>query len=243
MKTLLAIAILIASSALAQVSSIPAFPFVFAMGQAEKEFPPDTARMTFRIKAFHESSSNAVAKVTDRSAEVINFLGKQGFGKGSLVTYELSKNEVRERKEYQELKILGYEATRRFELIFDDLSKYDLVARTLFKMNDVSGIITSFGRKDQKEIEAVLLAEACADAKRDATAMAVGFGKTIGDVHCISKHGFGNIGYIFGLGADVYDGRDILACRSPPDDDAFLFLPATIKFQNKVSVLFKLEME
>ena len=241
MKKILVAAMLVVGSALAQGSSIPDFPFVFAMGQAEKDVQPDTAQMTFYIKAFHEVSSNAVAKVTARSIEVINFLGKQGFGKGSLVTYELSKKEVRETKDYKELKILGYEATRRFELTFDDLSKYDLVARTLFKTDDVSDIGTTFGRKDQKDIEAALLAEACADAKRSATAMAAGFGKTIGAVHCISKQGFGNIGVIFGLGADAFDGGDRMACMAGPDEDAFLFIPATIKFQNQVSVLFKLE--
>lgn len=240
MKRMLATAMVVVGSALAHGSSIPDFPFVSAMGQAEKEVPPDTAKMTFYVKAFHEVSSNAVAKVTERSIEVINFLGKQGFGKGSLVTYELSKNEVRERKEYQELKVLGNEATRRFELTFDDIAKYDLVARTLFKTDDVSDITTRFGRKDQKEIEAALLAEACADAKRSASAMAAGFGKTIGAVHCISKQGFGNIGVVFGLGADAYDDGGIMACMSEPDEDTFLFIPATIKFQNQVSVLFTL---
>ena len=47
-------------------------------------------------------------------------------------------------------------------------SKYDVVANTLFKMDNVSEISTSFGRKDQKEIEATLLGTACADAKRNA---------------------------------------------------------------------------
>lgn len=241
MKRILVIALLVAGSAVAHGSSIPDFPFVFAMGQAEKDIPPDTAKMTFQIKAFHETSSNAVAKVTARSTEIINFLSKQGFGKGSLVTYELAKNEVREKKEYQNLKVLGYEATRRFELTFEDLTKYDLVARTLFKTDDVSEISTTFGRKDQKDIEASLLAEACADAKRSAAAMATGFDKTIGAVHCISKQGFANLGVIFGLGADTFSRRERLACMAGPDEDAFLFIPATIKFQNQVDVLFKLE--
>ena len=241
MKKILAVVIVVVGSALAQGSSIPDFPFVFAMGHAEKEVPPDTATMTFYVKAFHEVSSNAVAKVTARSVEVINFLGKQGFGKGSLVTYELSKNEVRERKEYQELKVLGYEATRRFELTFSDISKYDLVASTLFKTDDVSDISTTFGRKDQKDIEAALLAEACADAKRSAAAMSAGFGNTIGAAHCISKQGFGNIGIVFGLGADAFEGGGTMYCMADRAEDAFLFIPATIKFQNQVSVLFKLE--
>lgn len=241
MKKILVAAMLVVGSVLAHGSSIPEFPFVFSTGRAEKDVVPDTAKMTFEIKAFHEESSNAVAKVTSLTVEVINFLGKQGFGKGSLVTYELSKNEVRERKEEKELKILGYEATRRFELTFDDLSKYGLVAGTLFKMDGVSDIRTSFGRKDEQQIVATLLAQACSDAKRNAVAMATGFGKTIGPVHCISKQSFGNIGVVFGLGADAFEGGGTLYCMADRAEDAFLFVPATIKFQNEVAVLFKLE--
>jgi uncharacterized protein YggE len=241
MKKLLLTTILTVVAVLTHASSIPDFPFVFATGQAEKEAPPDRAKMTFQIKAFHELSSNAVAKVTSRSVDVINFLAKQGFSKGSLVTFEMSKHEVRERKEERELKVLGYEATRRFELTFDDLSKYDLVARTLFKTDDVTDISTEFKRKDQKDIETSLLSQACADAKNSAAAMASGFGKAIGEVFCISKQGFGNIGVIFGLGADAFDSRGGMAyCMATPDEDAFLFIPATIRFQNQVSVMFTL---
>ena len=124
MKKVISVAMLIVISSLASGSSIPDFPFVFATGQAEKEMPPDAADVTFYIKTFDEVSSNAVSKVTERSIEVINFLGKQGFGKGSLVTFEISKREVRERKDFEELRILGYDVTRRFELIISSTSPF-----------------------------------------------------------------------------------------------------------------------
>lgn len=239
-KIVAALAILTVATA-TFAATIPDFPFVFAQGEATVEIEPDTATMTFRIKAFHENSSNAVAEVRNRSVEVINFLGTQGFGKGTLVSYELDKNVVRERKNYEELKILGYEATRRFKLTIDDLSKYETVAKTLFKTDGVSDIETAFGRKDQKKIEGELLASACADARRYAEGMADGFKRDLGDVHCISKFHFGNIGTVFGLGADSYDRGGAMACMSDPDEDAFLFLPSTITFQNSVAVIFKLK--
>ncbi len=101
-------------------SPIPDFPFVFARGKATIEVEPDTATMLFRIVSFRENSSNAVAEVRSRSVDVINFLGKQGFGKGTLVSYEIDKSVVRERENYVELKILGYEATRRLKLTIDE---------------------------------------------------------------------------------------------------------------------------
>ena len=236
--TLSALAIATATYA----ASIPDFPFVFARGEASVEVAPDTATMTFNIKAFDKESSNAVAEVRSRSVEVINFLGKQGFGKGTLVSYELDKSVVRERKNYQDLNILGYEVTRRFKLTIDDLSKYEKVAKTLFKTDGVINIETIFGRKDQKKIEGELLALACADARRYATSMAKGFERELGNVHCISKSNFGNIGIVFGLGADSYNSGGVMACcMQDPDNDDFLFIPSTITFRNSVAVIFKLK--
>jgi uncharacterized protein YggE len=224
-------------------ATIPDFPFVFAQGEATVEVAPDTATMTFRIESFHENSSNAVAEVRSRSVEVINVLGKLGFGKGTLVSYELDKSVVRERKDYKELKILGYEATRRFELTIDDLLKYEKVAKALFKTDGVTDIETTFGRKDQRKIEKKLMASACADARNYAEGMTKGFDRELGDVHCISKWGFGNMGTVFGLGADSYDSSGAMACMVGSDEDDFLFIPSTISFQNSVAVIFKLKVE
>ena len=242
MKKVLVITVLVMGSGLAHCSPIPEFPFVFTTGRAEKEVPPNTATMTFNLNAFDEASSNAVATVTIRSTEVISFLMNQGFSKSNLVACELSKQEVRETKEYKELKILGYDVSRQFELTFDDLSKYDLVARTLFKMDNVSDIKTEFGRKDRKEIEASLVEEACADAKSNAVAMGRSFGRGVGAVHCISQEGINSIGSHFGLATDGGVGIGSYRQIAVPKDE-FLFIPANVKFQKEVSVLFKLKEE
>ena len=238
MKKIVTMAALVMSVSWTLAANIPDFPFVFVTGQAETQLPPDSVKIIFRIKAFHKDSSNAVARVQSRSAEVISFLGTKGFNKGSLVSHELSKDVVRSKKDYQELEVQGYEVTRNFELTFDDIAKYKVVAETLFKMNDVSEINSSFDRKDRAEIEAKLLAAACADAKRNAEGMAAGFGKALGDVHCISKHGFWAIGTAFGLGAE---GVEIIGKLGGSAKDDFSFIPTTIKFENQVAVLFRLE--
>ncbi len=224
-------------------ASIPDFPFVHAKGKAEKELPPDTAKMTFCIKAFDAKSSNAVDTIQARTAEVVRFVTAQGFNKGSLISYELNKKIVREQKDFiVELKILGYEVERNFELTFDDLSKYEVVAKTLFTMDNVSEIQTSFDRKDRAEIEASLISVACADAKRTATAMASGLGVALGTVHCVSSSYFVGLGATFGLGEEDYeDNRLISHMTGGGDNPDFFYVPSTIKFKNCVNVLFKLE--
>lgn len=240
MKNILAILVILSIASTTLAATIPDFPFVFAQGEATINLPPDTAKMTFEIKSFKENSNDAVAEVQNRSVEVVNFLGKQGFGKETLVSYELNKRAIRESKDYQELKILGYQVTRRFELTIDDISKYETIAKVLFKTDGVIDIETRFGRKDQKKIEGELLASACANARRYAEDMAAGFKRQLGEVHCISKSSFDNIGAAFGLGEGSYGGG-AEACMAIPDKDDFLFIPLTITFYNSVAVIFKLK--
>jgi uncharacterized protein YggE len=233
---------LMLTAATCVASPLPDFPFVYAHGQAHTELAPDTAIMTFRVKGFHKDSSNAVGQVRQRSAEVIAFLGKLGFTKEDIVSYELDKSAVRERKDYEELNILGYETTRRFKLTISDLKKYEVVAKGLFKMDNVTNLDTTFDRKDRKNIEADLLAEACKDATRQAESLATGFGNRLGDVFSISTRGFGFLGMEFGLGSD-YSSMDAMRSINLRDDEDALFVPSTILFENQVAAIFKLRKE
>jgi hypothetical protein len=72
--------------------------------------------------------------------------------------------------------------------------------------------------------------------------MAKGFGRELGDVHCITKFHFGNLGVTFGLGGDSYDrSSGAMYSVGAPDRDEFLFVPSTVPFQNSVSVIYKLK--
>lgn len=237
--TIATLAVLIATC-VTGAATVPDFPFVFARGEADVALPPDTATISFRAQAFHSNASNAVAEVRSRSVQVINFLGQQGFGKGALISYELDKRTIRDRKDNGEEKIIGYEVARLFTLSLDDLSKYETIAKTLFHTDGLIDIQTRFLRKDLKKIEADLLAEACANAKRSAEAMAKGFEGELGPVHCISKADFGGISGVFGLGVDE-PMRDGFCMMADPGKDDLLFLPSTIKFANSVFVIFKLK--
>ena len=69
MKNFVTALFLLTATTTTQASSLPDFPFVFAQGEATVEVEPDTATMTFQIKSFHESSSNAVA---EQGGEMVN---------------------------------------------------------------------------------------------------------------------------------------------------------------------------
>lgn len=242
MKKLYLALIMIVVASSVSASSLPEFPFVFAEGRAEVEHEPNKARVSFRLKAFDPTASKALATVRTRSKELLAFFSKQKIKKEDIEAYEIDKDIVRERKDYSEFKILGYEVTRRFSITLHNLESYEPFAKKLMQMENVEKIHTVFGRTDRKQIEAKLVLKASADAKEQAQRMAEGFGKELGDVFAISQHGFYSFPAAFGLQGGSYKGRVLdMASGGRPDDNDFLFVPSTIKFETKVTALFKLK--
>ena len=231
---------LILTATMCAASPLPDFPFVYVHGRAGKELPTDNAFMTFTVKAFHKDASNAVGHVHLRSAQIIGFLGRHGFTDEDIVSYEIDKSAVREKKNYQELNILGYDATRKFQLSMADLKRYGAVVEYLLELEGVTEINSVFGRKDRETVEAALLAEACKDAARKAESLAKGFGKKLGAVHCISQHGFESIGGEFGLGGGFSEWSK-WQNRQADAKDSPLFIPKTVYFANGVSAIYRLE--
>jgi uncharacterized protein YggE len=230
--------VIIATSA--QASSLPEFPFVFAQGHAEAEHAPDKAVVSFRVKAFDATPSNAVAVIRARSQELLEFFAEHKIKKENIEAYEIDKDIIRDRETREEPKILGYAVTRRFSITLRDLQSYEPFAKKLMVMENVESITTEFDRTDRKKIEADLILSASKDAREQGENLASGFGKDLGDVYAISQQGFGIVAAVFGIPGEYY-GDGISYCMSGPDEDAFLFVPSTITFDGNVMVLFKLK--
>ena len=243
MKKLFAslIIIVVASSALA--SSLPDFPFVFTEGRAEVEKVPNEANVRFRLKAFDPTAAKAVETVRVRSKELIAFFSDQKIKKEDIEAYEIDKTIVRERKDYSEYKVLGYEVTRRFSISLHNLEAYEPLARKLMQMENVERIYSYFDRTDREQIEAQLVLKASEDAKEKAQRMATGFGKELGDVFAISQHGFHSFPAAFGVKWGSYEkrGPQATGAGGGGKDDVVLFAPATIQFSTKITALFKLK--
>ena len=246
MIRVIAIIWMLSTTSLTLASTLPDFPFVSAYGQAEIELPPNMAEVTFNLKAFHENPNNAITVIQQRSKELLSFFVEQQVKEEDIVAYELDKNIVRERnKDFQQLKILGYEVTRRFNITLHNLQQYEIFAKKLFSLENVENINTVFERTDEETIKADLLIKAGKDAKQQAERMAKGFDVSVGPVFAISEQGFSDIGTQFGLGREGREGRKYsLAVEEmplPDEKDEFLFVPSTITFRNSVSALFKLQ--
>ncbi|MFX0201767.1 MAG: SIMPL domain-containing protein [Candidatus Hodarchaeota archaeon] len=223
----------------AHASQLPDFPFVFAQGRGEIEVPPDIATVSFHVEEFNENATNALEVVRNRSAELITFFAEHKIKKEDIVAYEIDKKAVRERKDYKELKILGYEVSRRFSITLRDLSLYEQFIKKLLFLKNVVNINAEFDRTDRKKIEADLIAEASRNAREQAELMAKGFGVQLGSVFAISQRGFQRLATEFGVMG--YEHGVAYKKRMVAKD--FLFAPSTITLQNTVTAIFKLKGE
>jgi len=82
-------ALLLGPSAEAQ---LPDFPFVFAIGQAESELPPDIATVSFQVLAYNEDPSIALSIIHTRSGELLGLFKKKGISEADIVSYEIDKS-------------------------------------------------------------------------------------------------------------------------------------------------------
>ena len=224
----------------AHASQLPDFPFVFAHGSAETEVSPDIATVSFRVEEFDENPTKALEVLRNRSAELIAFFAEHKIKKEDIVAYEIDKRAVRERKDYNELKILGYEVSRRFSVILRDLSHYEQFVKKLLYLKNVVNINAEFDRTDRKKIEADLIAEASRNAREQAELMAKGFGVKLGSVFAISQRGFQSLGMEFGVAG--YEPGVAFEKRIMEEKE-FLFVPSTINLKNTVTAIFKLKGE
>ncbi|WP_417915631.1 SIMPL domain-containing protein [Candidatus Electronema sp. JM] len=242
----------------AHAFEIPDFPFVYAQGEAEKKIPPDIATISFKVQQYDESAEKALDTVQKRCAELVVFLTEQQISKDDIVAYQIDKRAVREQKinSFNQLKILGYEATRSFSVKLKELSRYEQIIKKLLAFQNVIYVNTMFDRTDRKKIEADLIAEASSNAKSQAELMASGFGAEVESVFSVSQEDFRKIsdaefivsssnslaagyeGIKIGIGMSSAEFEKIKLQQQAGE---FLFVPSVITLQKNIKVIFKLK--
>lgn len=240
MRNMIRLLVIAASATVAVAEDLPTFPFVFATGEASTQLAPETAHVSFSLKVFNKTSTNAINIITQRSKNVLTFLSDQKTKSEDITAYEIEKDEVRDRKDNQPPEILGYDFRRRISLTIRDLATFDPIVKRLLATDNVVDIGVSFDRTDRQKLQEELLAKAGKDARDQADKLAKSFGAEVESVFAISQRGFAHLGKEFGLSSEEVYYR-YLPTFALPDQDKLLFVPATIKFNAGVSAIFKLK--
>jgi hypothetical protein len=240
-KHMIVMAVLMLQWNIAAASQWPDFPFLFAVGTAIKEVPPDLATITFDVEAFDENPEKSLDILTKRSIELIGLFKIMAIPTNDIETYEIDKRAVRQEKDYVQLKILGYEVKQKFSIKLHGLSQYSALIEKLLKYRNVTNINVQFEVAQRKALETALTADACANAKMQAENMASGIGTKLGSVYAISDRGFNSMEDQFGM-SNTRDVLDSMFKKSMmASGGEIIFIPATIKIEKRVNAIFKLE--
>jgi uncharacterized protein YggE len=238
MKNIIALIIILLLPITAAVSKeLPEFPFVYVGGYAEKEVPPDTATLTFTVEVQDAKPEAALETVYKRGLELIALFRKMEIPKNDFETYNIDKQY---RKDDEDQKIVGYEVTQRFKVKLHGLAHYIPLFENLLKMNNLVNINADFDVEKRKEVEADLIAEACADAKTHAENMVKGLGVKLGPVFGVSDRGINDFGF-GGEGLDKLFHKSMMGEAS--GSSQIIFAPSTITIRKSVNAIYKMETQ
>ncbi len=221
-------------------SPLPDFPFVAVTGQSSKQVAPDSAKLSFRISTFHQSSEVANAQLTQSGNKVLALLKANGIADKQITAFELDKSEKRKRDDnYNELDILGYDLNRRFEVEITDLTKYPALMQQLYATDYVHELNTSFDTSTRDEVETALIGAAAAQAKKKAEQMAEGLGVKIHSVFAFNDSGsFSEVFATFAAGEHIISAN--MTDAGGESERQQIFIPQSIEISKTVNVIYKI---
>ena len=228
------------STFLSHASTLPDFPFVAVTGQSSKQVAPDSAKLSFRVTTFHQSSEVANAQLTQSANKVLALLKANGIADKQITAFELDKSEKRKRDDnYNELEILGYDLNRRFEVEISDLTKYPALMQQLYATDYVHDLSTSFDTSTRDEVETALIGAAAAQAKKKAEQMAEGLGVKIHSVFAFNDNGsFDRFFATFGTGESITVTGAMMSDGEAAQQR--VFIPQSIEIAKTVNVIYKI---
>lgn len=235
--------LLCASSALA--GEIPDYPFVFVVGKADTETPPNIATCSLTLRAREQSADMAASIVEDRLKTVLATLTANHVAPGDIESFNIQKQVLtNENEAAKQAVITGYDVWRSLKFTARKLESIAPVEASLVKSANIVDISCQFDRTDRSAIEAELLTKALHTARNEADKMAEPLGRHVTAVVALSKVPFDSMGASFGFGDRFTEMTDRMFKRSASPgvlqgDD--LLVPSTIHVSVSVNTLFKME--
>ncbi|NVK25487.1 MAG: SIMPL domain-containing protein [Gammaproteobacteria bacterium] len=222
-------------------SPIPDFPFVTVTGESTRKVTPDQAKIQLQVLVFDKQAATAHNLLNETVDKVLNVLEQHQVATHHIVSFEIDKRTKRARnsKSYEDLEILGYEFSQRFEITLNILTYYSDITAGLNRINNVVNISSQFDVSNRDDITIELIAEAGHKAKTKAKQLAAGLGVKIDSVFAINDSGsYQSFFATFGLNTQSYE-------FSRAEGMAFqvqsMFIPEFIEISKSVNVVYKLE--
>ncbi|MDP9008510.1 MAG: SIMPL domain-containing protein [Pseudomonadota bacterium] len=224
-------------------ADIPEYPFVFVVGHADIDTPPDIAVCSLTLHAIDPDPGKAESMINERLKSVLATLNANHVSPGDIESFSINK-QILTNNEYNAkgpAAIRGYDLSRPLKFTVRQLDSLPVMESPMVGEPNIDNINCRFDRKDRKGIEADLLTKALQSARDQADKLAQPLGRRVTTAVAISKSPFDSIAASLGMGG--FSSSAELAGRmfkksAAPDT---LLVPSTIAMSATVNVLFKME--
>jgi uncharacterized protein len=220
----------------ASAADIPAYPFIHVDGSAEIRVTPNVGEFDVEISSMDTDPELAWKTIEARLAEIRTVLAGHGIAAEDYLVQDIAR---RTRK--GDTPVAGMppaiETTAAVHVTVRDLSKWAAIVDPLAKMQNVAAFGVAFSHTDRDKIEAGLMTDALADARRKAALIARGVGRRLGQANGVATSPLKNMSNSFGLATDYPFNRGARATPDPVD----YTLVASIRLAQNVDVIFRLQ--
>jgi uncharacterized protein YggE len=226
----------------AAAADIPDYPFVFVVGRADIDTPPDIAACSLTLRAIDPDPGKAEAAVDERLKTVLATLSAKRVSPGDIESFSINK-QILTNNEYGDkgpAVIRGYDVSRPLKFTARQLDSLPAIENSVAGALNIENIRCQFDRKDRKAIEVDLLTKALQSAKDQADKLAQPLGRRVTAAVAISKSPFDSIAGSLGMGGFSSSFQDRMFKKSVTSGDDLL-VPSTISMSVTVNVLFKTE--
>jgi len=241
-KNLFCLCVLLVSGSATFAADIPEYPFVFVVGRADIDTPPDIAVCSMNLHAVDPDPGKAESTVSERLKSVLAMLSVNHVSASDIESHDISKQTLtnNDYNAKDRAVIRGYDVSRSLKFTVRQLASLPAIETPLVGEPNIDNIDCRFDRTDRKDIEAGLLIKALQSARDQADKLAEPLGRHVTAAMAISKSPFESIAASFGQGGSFSIESASRMFKKSVMSDALL-VPSTISLSASVNVLFKME--
>lgn len=228
----------------ASASALPDYPFIHVSGSAMRYGMPDTAALDFEVVAADADPAAARAVLEARVQEVRALAQQLGIADDDVTVQDVKQN-LRKAEAGSSTPVT--EVRCYVDIKVKDVSKWPALASAVFGKPNLNNFASTFDTAALSGVEAELMTQAIADARRHADMMAEGFGARVSTVMGATPGSLRVLGRVMGLDADELRGaragsavRGQSTGERPAGDQPVLVVPL-MRWQQAVDVVFRIE--
>lgn len=180
------------SAAQAQAAALPDAPHVAVTGQHELRVTPDILFMALSIAEVGKDVAAARLAVEQRSAQLIRQLLAAGVAKNDISSAQLQITPHYDWNNREQIYV-GSEVSRSIEITLRDLSRHDMLIRSLIEARVAQINQTELRYANEKQLRAQALQGAVADARGRAALLIEGLPQKLGPVYALNTQSAGGI--------------------------------------------------